>query len=250
MKGQTMVVTSWDDGDLHDLKIAEMLGEAGLAATFYVPVCGLPGNRSLLPKDLEDLVSAGFEIGAHTMTHAILPDLHGKSLWYEVSECKQSLEYVTGQEVRMFCYPRGRYNQEVLEVVRKAGYCGARTTGMLSRRGSFNAFEMPTTLQAYPHESYTYYKNLGKRWDLPGLYGYFSELRQLRNWVDLGKKLFDQAFEMGGVWHLYGHSWEIEELNLWNDLRRMFDYVRERPGVIYATNSQALQLLQLQGPRT
>jgi hypothetical protein len=30
----------------------------------------------------------------------------------------------------------------------------------------------------------------------------------------------------------------------------MFDYVRERPGVIYATNSQALQLLQQQEPRT
>jgi len=144
----------------------------------------------------------------------------------------------------MFCYPRGRYNQEVLDAVRKAGYRGARTTRMLCQRGSFSAFEMPTTLQAYPHDSFTYYKNLGKRRDLPGLYKYVIELRRLQSWVELGKKLFDQCLQEGGIWHLYGHSWEIEELGLWEDLRQMLDYVRGRPGVIYANNSQALQFLQ------
>jgi hypothetical protein len=244
MVNQPIVVTSWDDGDPQDLRLAEMLRQAGVAATFYIPIFGEGGKRTLAPADMRTLVSEGFEIGAHTMTHPVLSDLHGQRLWVEVHECKQVLEQVLEQEVQMFCYPRGRYNQEVLDAVRKAGYRGARTTRMLCQRGSFSAFEMPTTLQAYPHDSLTYYKNLGKRRDLPGLYKYVIELRRLQSWVELGKKLFDQCLQEGGIWHLYGHSWEIEELGLWEDLRQMLDYVRGRPGVIYANNSQALQFLQ------
>ena len=102
----------------------------------------------------------------------------------------------------------------------------------------------PTTLQAYPHDSLAYYKNLTRRRDLPGLYRYVFELNRLRSWVELGKRLFDQFLQEGGIWHLYGHSWEIEKLGLWNELQEMVNYVRERPGVIYASNSQALQLLE------
>src|SRR5260370_40572451 len=103
---------------------------------------------------------------------------------------------------------------------------------------------MPTTLPAYPHDSITYYKNLGKRRDLPVLYNYVTELRRLHSWAELGKKLFDQCLTEGGIWHLYGHSWEIEELGLCADLRQMVDYVRDRPDLIYANNSQPLHFRQ------
>lgn len=221
-----------------------MLRQAGLAATFYVPIFGHDGKRTLRPGDLRTLVSEGFEVGAHTMTHPVLSELHGQELWVEVSDCKLILEQILGHEVQMFCYPRGRYNREVLETVRKAGYRGARTTRMLCHQNSFGAFEMPTTVQAYPHGSLTYYKNMGKRLDLPRLYKYVFELRRLQNWVDLSKRLFDQALEDGGIWHLYGHSWEIEKLELWNELQEVLDYVRGRPGVTYANNSQTLEILE------
>jgi peptidoglycan-N-acetylglucosamine deacetylase len=239
-----MVVTSWDDGDCQDLRLAEMLRQAGLAATFYVPIFGHDGKRTLRPEDLRTLVSEGFEVGAHTMTHPVLSELHGQELWVEVSDCKLILEQILGHEVQMFCYPRGRYNREVLETVRKAGYRGARTTRMLCHQNSFGAFEMPTTVQAYPHGSFTYYKNMGKRFDFPRLYKYVFELRRLQNWVDLSKRLFDQALEDGGIWHMYGHSWEIEKLGLWKELQEVLDYVRDRPGVIYANNSQTLEILK------
>jgi len=241
---RSIVVTSWDDGDHQDLKLAEMLRKAGLAATFYVPIFGPDGNRTLRSGDLRALVSEGFEVGAHTMTHPVLSELHGRELWIEVSDCKHVLEQILGREVQMFCYPCGRYNQEVLETVREVGYRGARTTRMLCHQNSFSAFEMPTTLQAYPHRSFTYYKNLGKRLDLPRLYKYVFELRRLQSWVELGKTLFDQALEEGGVWHLYGHSWEIQKFGLWEELQEVLDYVRDRPNVIYANNGQTLDILE------
>jgi peptidoglycan/xylan/chitin deacetylase (PgdA/CDA1 family) len=239
-----IVTTSWDDGHPRDLELAERLGDAGVAATFYVPIHGQNGKPTLRPEGLRSLLSQGFEIGAHSVTHAILPVLRGEQLRTEVFECKHELEQALGKEVPMFCYPCGRYNAEVLACVRNAGYRGARTTRMLSHQPFFPAFEMPTTLQAYPHGSFAYYKNLGKRRDMAGLYRYAFELRRLRSWVDLGKRVFDRVLEEGGIWHLYGHSWEIHELGLWSDLQEMLDYVRERPGVIYASNGRVLQLLQ------
>ena len=58
-----------------------MLRQAGLAATFYVPIFGHDGKRTLRPGDLRTLVSEGFEVGAHTMTHPVLSELHGQELW-------------------------------------------------------------------------------------------------------------------------------------------------------------------------
>jgi hypothetical protein len=54
----------------------------------------------------------------------------------------------------------------------------------------------------------------------------------------LGKQLFDEVLEDGGIWHLYGHSWEIEELGIWDDLLEMLDYVSHHSNVTYLTNGQ------------
>ena len=55
--------------------------------------------------------------------------------------------------------------------------------------------------------------------------------------------MFDVVLERGGFWHLYGHSWEIEELQLWGQLEEMLDYVAHRSVVRYTTNSGLLQIL-------
>jgi hypothetical protein len=100
---------------------------------------------------------------------------------------------------------------------------------------------MPTSLQAFPHPPLDYLKNLGKRGNLSGLARYFSKYARCKNWVDMGKAMFDDVLREGGVWHIYGHSWELEEFGLWDQLQEMFSYVANRPGVIYATNSKALE---------
>jgi hypothetical protein len=46
----------------------------------------------------------------------------------------------------------------------------------------------------------------------------------------------------GGMWHLYGHSWEIAALGLWSQLEELLDYVARRRHVIYVANSRALAL--------
>lgn len=240
----TIVTTSWDDGHPCDLRLAKELAVRNLPATFYVPLNGEDHKPVLQAEALRSLHKDGFEIGAHTFSHQILPGLEHKELWREVRDSKQMLEELLGSEVRMFCYPRGRYDDKVIACVKQSGFKGARTTRMLAHTPQFGRFEMPTSLQAYPHPPLNYYKNLAHHRDWSGIGRYIKKYMMCQRWIDLGRKLFDEVLLEGGIWHLYGHSWEIQELGLWDELCDLLDYVAHQPGVVYASNGGVIELTQ------
>jgi peptidoglycan/xylan/chitin deacetylase (PgdA/CDA1 family) len=245
-----IVTTSWDDGDPADLKVADLLRSRDVRGTFYVPMTGYRGRKILKPAGLRSLVSEGFEIGAHTLSHRTLSKLLPAEIDREVRGGKETLEDMLSCNIDMFCYPRGRYNRRVLNSVRASGYRGARTTRMLALESNFARFEMPTSLQVYPHSGWTYIRNIVKARKAGRLLDYLNQFRGARSWVELGKLLFDSVLKDGGVWHLYGHSWEIEELGLWAELAVLLDYVRGRPAIQYASNGEALKLLPQTLPQT
>ena len=239
---QKIVTTSWDDGDPRDMRLADCLRTRALPGTFYVPM-KRKSKRTLDACDLKALIFDGFEIGAHTISHRSLAALSRSERAYEIGACKHVLEQALGNQVSMFCYPNGSYNADVIQCVRSSGYSGARTTRMLSMAMQFRPFEMPTTLQAYPHPKSNYISNLGKAQNASGLFDYFTRLSRFNNWVQLGQFLFDRVREKGGIWHLYGHSWEIEELDLWDELTELLDYVSRHDDIIYLNNGQLMSLL-------
>jgi peptidoglycan-N-acetylglucosamine deacetylase len=243
METPRFVTTSWDDGDRADLKVAELLRSRGIGGTFYVPITPYR-ERPLERAELRALSSEGFEIGAHGFSHRLLWGLSSKEVTGEVGPCKPILEDILGTQVRMFCYPCGRYDSNVVRALKEAGYCGARTVRMLATRPDFNPFEMPTTVQIFPHPQSAYLKNVARARKLEGLLVYLVQRARLGDWLELGKRLFDSVLQNGGIWHLYGHSWEIDALNLWDGLRRMLDYVCRREGVTYLPNGEVLRILQ------
>jgi len=234
MKQPRFVTTSWDDGDPADLKLAELLRSKGLQGTFYIPI--EYQGRLVEHSGLRTLGSAGFEIGAHGFSHKLLWGLRPQELASEVRACKRILEDILGMQVEMFCYPCGRYDVNVIRALQKAGYKGARTVRMLATRPTFNPFEMPTTLQAFPHAQFAYLKNVARAQKLGSLRALVVHVPWQRSWVELGMKLFDEVLESGGIWHLFGHSWEVEKLGLWDDLCEILDYVGGRTGVSYVPN--------------
>jgi len=235
-----IVTTSWDDGDQADLKVAELLRSRGMGGTFYVPIRAYR-EQPLDRAGLRELSSEGFEVGAHGFSHRLLWGLSASELAAEVAPCKPALEDILGTQVRMFCYPCGRYDSTVVRTLKDAGYCGARTVRMLATQPTFSPFEMGTTVQIFPHPRSAYLKNVMRARKLEGLRAYLAQRANLGNWLELGKKLFDSVLENGGIWHLYGHSWEIDNLNLWDDLRAILDYVGRREGVTYLSNGGVLK---------
>ncbi len=199
-------------------------------------------ERPLDPSVLRGLVSKNFEIGAHGFSHKPLQGLRNQELEEQIRPCKPILEDTIGKEVQMFCYPFGRYNAKVVRVLQEAGYHGARTVRMLATELAFNPFEMPTTLQVFPHPRLTYLKSVFRGRRVEGVQTYLTQWPRLGNWLELGKWLFDEVLENGGIWHLHGHSWEIERLGLWGNLGEILEYVCHREDVRYLTNCELVQM--------
>lgn len=238
---RVIVTTSWDDDANSGVKVSHLLADKGINGTFYVPTAQLGHVTRFSISDLRVLNENRFEIGAHTVSHRVLTGLSRPEIAVEVRECKSTLENILGSEVSMFCYPKGRYNPVVLNEVESAGYRGARTTLMLQSDSQFSRFEMPTTLQAYPHARANYARNLLRLSGLTGMLTSLPNVITFDNWLQLGRKLFDRVLHQGGIWHLYGHPWEIENLNLWAELDTMLEYISGRPEVNYLTNGDVVR---------
>jgi len=97
--------------------VVNAIGRANLwDATFGRPV------RHLTRDELHALHRAGWQIGSHSLTHPDLTYLSSADLRREVIESKARLEDLLGEEVQAFCYPFGRWNAWVREMVQEAGY--------------------------------------------------------------------------------------------------------------------------------
>lgn len=241
MAHKTIVVTtSWDDGDRADLRLAELLHSRGIPGTFYVPLVPYLGRPALTRDELRMLVDEGFEIGGHGVDHEHMPSLDRQQTLSVVRKCRNELESVIGEPLRMFCYPGGHYTRTTVRCLADVGYRGARTTRMLAMRPGFDRFAMPTTLQAFPHTPVTYLKNTLKARRPTRLYNYMTG--RGGDWVELGKGLFDRIKQEGGIWHLYGHSWELEDHSLWKGLAELLDYVAGQKDVSYLTNGDTVEL--------
>jgi hypothetical protein len=104
---------------------------------------------------------------------------------------------------------------------------------------------MPTSVQAFPHSQLDYLKNFLTSGDFRRNWSHLTRLPRARQWVELAMRLFDSVVNTGGVWHLYGHSWEINDFKLWEELRVVLDYVSNRQGVLYLPNSGVVRLMNV-----
>ncbi|HVS88351.1 MAG TPA: glycosyltransferase [Candidatus Acidoferrum sp.] len=232
------ITTSWDDGHPLDLRIAELLAKHGLRGTFYVP---LENTRSTLsPVQIRELSSA-FEIGAHTVHHLVLTTLTSDRARAEIVQSKAQLEEITGKPCKVFCFPKGRYANAHVEMLAEAGFTGARTVELLSfnrPRAERGIAIMPTTLQACPNPTFTYVRNAAKRFRFKALWSLLLHSHGT-DWAATAVALLDHAQQSGGVFHLWGHSWEIEEYQQWRALDRVLAALAEynRPAT-YVANSE------------
>ncbi len=59
-----------------------------------------------------------------------------------------------------------------------------------------------------------------------------------KDWAKIAKNTFDYVNQNGGVWHLWGHSWEIDKYNDWNKFEKILSYISNRKNLRYLTNSE------------
>ena len=78
--------------------------------------------------EIEELAADGHEIGSHSMTHCLMPELDDRTLSYEVTESRNILHTRLGKPIYSFCYPNGNSDARTEHAVAQAGYLRAVTT--------------------------------------------------------------------------------------------------------------------------
>jgi len=123
------ICITFDDGCETDLiSAAPILKSAGFNATFYITVGFLKNPGYLSESQLRQLSNLGFEIGCHSLTHPYLTDIDAVQLREETLTAKNRLEQIAGAAVHHFSCPGGRWNQEVCDAVKSAGFRSMATS--------------------------------------------------------------------------------------------------------------------------
>lgn len=175
MAGANRITITFDDGYQNVLRhAAPGLVENGFAATQFL-VADFLGKRNewdvaegeapepLMTKaEIREWLSAGHEIGSHTLSHPRLTRLSSARLREEIFSSRSKLEDLFGRPVHHFCYPYGDWNPAVRDLVAEAGYLTACTTDPgVNLHGSTSPFELRRYTARYPTRNL---KRLWRHW--------------------------------------------------------------------------------------
>jgi peptidoglycan/xylan/chitin deacetylase (PgdA/CDA1 family) len=137
-------VVTFDDGFRSVLRAKPILDELGFPATVFVVTSFVesgeplrwPGleqsEESLGWSELELLQEAGWDVGSHTATHPLLPDLDDADLERELLDSRATIQKRLGS-CETLSYPYGRADERTSAAAARAGYLAAFTLGRAHR---------------------------------------------------------------------------------------------------------------------
>ncbi len=196
-------------------------------------------------------LAAEFEIGAHTLNHRSLTTLAYQTACDQISGSKKWIADLVGRPCNAFAPPRGHYKPSHCHAVADAGFQVMRTVEMMSLAGMRMAGSlavMPTTVQAHAHPGRALWRNVLRRGGLHNV----KVLMQAKGtrWPIMLESLLQHVAQHGGIVHLWGHSWEIEEAQAWPQLWEALDRMAaQRDSVCPVSNVELFRRLTHQdGP--
>ena len=138
------VILSFDDGFADQYRnAARILRGRGWPGVLFLQSARLDAPRGLTTRQVRRMLRDGWELGAHSVTHADLTTVEAPQLADEVGGSRDALRSAfPSAPVEFFAYPNGRYDEAVLAAVREAGFVGATTT----RRGAAEPADGALTL--------------------------------------------------------------------------------------------------------
>lgn len=235
-----IVLASWDDGSIEDLRVAELMQKYNIPCIFYWSVFTdiktkvavkstrgkIKNSKSKVKKEyqekkvkiannfskIKDFLSEGdrqkiakdFEVGSHTLYHNFLTFISEEKAKTEISESKIIFQKKYNQKIDSFCYPRGYYNDSIKNMVKNAGYKTARATLI----GNTSLPKDNYCITATAHVGIQRVEYEGTPW----LQYCFDKLKEA---------------EKNGYYHIFGHSWEIQKNNAWGDLEILLKAIKK-----------------------
>jgi len=139
------VILTFDDGYRDNFTHAyRLLRRFNSVGTFFLITSVVDENHPdyLTWGQVRVMHQGGMEFGSHSYSH---PELRGQSVDYLVWQIVGSQEAIAEriqEPVRFFSYPAGSYDQQVIDVLRSAGFWAAVTTEQGDWHASGNLYEL------------------------------------------------------------------------------------------------------------
>lgn len=204
-----IVVQCWDDGVQNDLKLADILRKYKAKACFNIDagrhlkdcrrLLAERNGRQIISLSMNEIkgLCSDFEIASHSVSHPHLKNCSPAALKYELETSKKILENISGRAIKGFAYPFGEYDENTSMAVRDAGYVYARTV-----KNSSPSYPPANPMELHP--------------DCHVLSPDFEHK-------------FRRASDAGEVFWFWGHSYEIESPELWQDFENKIKMISENP---------------------
>ena len=151
-----VVGITFDDGYQNNLlNAAPILIKYNFSATCYI-VSGSIGSSNtwdldkgitqrplMTENEIRDWLKLGMDIGGHTKTHVDLTSISEEEVKKEIIDCRTELENSFNIQVTDFCYPFGRFNELVRNIVQDSDYLSAITMNRGRVNSKSNMFVLP-----------------------------------------------------------------------------------------------------------
>jgi peptidoglycan/xylan/chitin deacetylase (PgdA/CDA1 family) len=107
----------------------------------------LPPGPMMDHAQVRAIRAAGWDVGAHTVTHRMLTRLADDEAKREIGQSRADLEDVLREPVPLFAYPNGKpgsdYGPAHVRMVQQAGFAGALSTIRGAARGGGDRYQVP-----------------------------------------------------------------------------------------------------------
>lgn len=214
------VTLSYDDGVSADKRLIPILDKNGLKCTFNIN-SGMfaqeEGAHRMTKKTAYDLyANSPHEVAVHGVRHYSLASIPTNMAMSDVLNDRIALEEMFGKLVQGMAYANGSYNDEVVEILQKAGIKYARTVI------STEKFDVPTDWLRLPATCHHNNRRL---------------MELAKNFVEAPNDL--HFFKLPAMlFYLWGHSYEFDNDNNWNVIEEFAEYMGGREDIWYVTNGE------------
>lgn len=204
---------SYDDGQIFDRRLAELLRSHGMKGTFHLNSGTLDAHRGndiyVGAEELKETY-AGHEIACHGVQHRNPTLLTRQQLLLELQEDRKALEKLTGGLVQGLSYAFGSYNQEVIETAKSLGIKYSRTVN--STRGFFPPADFMQWNPTCHHDD---------------------------RLLELGDIFLNvQDFYELPLMYVWGHSFEFGRSGDWSVIEAFTEKMAGKEDIWYATNME------------
>jgi peptidoglycan/xylan/chitin deacetylase (PgdA/CDA1 family) len=123
-KLENQIMLTFDDGYLGIYKNKDFFIEQGLKPTVFLISSSIGKAAFLNEENILFLQKSGFRFQSHTHSHPDLNLLTKEQLSEEFMSSKTILERILSKNVDEICFPKGFFNDKVIEIAYQSGYKG------------------------------------------------------------------------------------------------------------------------------